>query len=120
MKSITHTHPWGSFIEFTKNELSTVKILIVNPGEEFSLQYHKKREEFWYVLSGNPTVIIGNKKFVAHQGEEFMVKKNEKHRISAKDIEARILEISFGEFDENDIVRVKDKYGRVNRLSEEV
>ncbi len=113
MKSTTHTRPWGSFIEFTKNEPSTVKILVVKPGEEFSLQYHENREEFWYVLSGNPTVIIGDKEFSAKEGDEFIVKKREKHRVSAKDIEARILEVSLGEFNEDDIVRIEDKYGRV-------
>jgi len=114
MKSITHTRPWGSFIEFTKNKPSTVKILVVNKGEEFSLQFHKNREEFWRVLSGTPTIIIGDKEFVAKEGDEFIVKKGEKHRVRAKDKEARILEISFGEFDEGDIVRIEDKYGRVN------
>lgn len=114
MKSTTHTRPWGTFIEFTKNELSTVKILVVNPGEEFSLQYHKNRKEFWHVISGNPIIIIGNEEFTAQKGDEFVVEKGEKHRIRAKDVEAQILELSFGEFNEDDIVRVEDKYGRVN------
>jgi len=113
MKSITHTRPWGSFIEFTKNKPSTVKILVVAPGEEFSLQYHRNREEFWRVLEGTPVVIIGDKEFSAKQDDEFFVGKGEKHRISAKDTEVKILEISFGEFDENDIVRIEDKYGRI-------
>jgi len=115
-KSALHTRPWGSFIEFTKNDPTTVKIIIVNPNEEFSLQYHKNREEFWRVLSGNPTITIGDKEFTAKKGDEFIVEKGENHRISAEDTEARILEISFGEFDENDIVRLKDKYGRVNKI----
>ncbi|MBU2109764.1 phosphomannose isomerase type II C-terminal cupin domain [Patescibacteria group bacterium] len=115
MKSTTHTHPWGSSIELTKNQPSTVKILVVNPGEEFSLQYHKNREEFWHVLSGTPTIIIGNEEFTAREGDEFIVKKNDKHRISAKDTEVRILEISLGGFNEDDIVRIEDKYGRVNQ-----
>lgn len=114
MKSIKHTRPWGSFIEFTRNEQSTIKILVVNPGEEFSLQYHKDREEFWHVLSGTPTIIIGNEEFTARQGDEFIVKKGEKHRIRAKGAEARVLEISFGKFSEDDIARIEDKYGRTN------
>ncbi len=114
MKSITHTRPWGSFIEFTKNKPSTVKILTINKGEEFSLQFHKNREEFWRVLSGAPTIIIGDEEFTAEEGEEFMVDKGKKHRISAKDTEVQILEISFGEFDEDDIIRIEDKYGRIN------
>jgi len=114
MKSITSTRPWGSIIEFSKNKLSTVKILVVKQGEEFSLQYHKNRKEFWHVLSGTPTIVIGNKEFTALRGDEFIVKKGEKHRIRAKDTEVRVLEISFGEFDEDDIVRIEDKYGRTN------
>ena len=114
MKSVTHIRPWGSFIEFTKNELSTVKILIVNPGEELSLQYHKNREEFWHVLFGTPTIIIGNKEFTAQSGDEFIVKKGETHRIRAKYTEVRILEISFGRFSEDDIVRIEDTYGRTH------
>jgi len=113
MKSITHKRPLGSFIEFTKNESSTVKILIVNSGEEFSLQYHKNRKEFWRVLSGAPTVIIGNEEFTAQKDDEFTVEKGEEHRIKASGEEAQILEISFGEFDEDDIVRIEDKYGRI-------
>ncbi len=114
MKSVTHTRPWGSFIEFTKNKLSTVKIIIVKEGEELSLQYHKNREEFWRVLSSTPTVAIGDEEIVVKEGDEFFVKAGEKHRISAKSQEVQILEISFGQFNEDDIVRIKDKYGRVN------
>lgn len=114
MKSITHTRPWGSFIEFTKNKPSTVKILIVNKSEEFSLQFHKNREEFWRVLKGTPTVIVDNKEFIAEEGDEFIIKSGEKHRISAKDTQVQILEISFGKFDEDDIERIEDKYGRIN------
>ncbi len=114
MKSTKHTRPWGSFIEFTKNKLSTVKILVVNPGEEFSLQYHENHEEFWRVLSGTPTVAIGDEEIVAKKGDEFFVKAGEEHRISAKSKEVQILEISFGQFNEDDIVRIEDEYGRVN------
>jgi hypothetical protein len=40
----------------------------------------------------------------------------EEHRLSsASDEPVRILEISFGEFDEDDIVRAEDAYGRVPR-----
>ena len=34
------------------------------------------------------------------------------HRLSAGGGPVRILEVSFGEFDENDIVRLDDVYGR--------
>ena len=104
--------PWGNFKQFTFNETSTVKIITVNPGEELSLQYHKSRSEFWKVLKGTPQVIIGEKKIEAKEGDEFFIPEEINHRITAGESEVEILEIAFGNFDEKDIVRLEDKYGR--------
>ena len=112
-KPITTERPWGNFRQFTDNEKTTVKILTVNPGQELSLQYHKHREEFWRVISGDPEVVIGDRTFKANVGDEFTVHTKELHRIGAGSAMAVILEIASGDFNENDIVRVKDKYGRV-------
>jgi mannose-6-phosphate isomerase-like protein (cupin superfamily) len=112
MEIITTKKPWGSFTRFTNNELSTVKILHINKGEEFSLQHHTKREEFWKILKGNPKVTIGDKVDQATEGDEFFVEANVNHRISAEDDDVSVLEVSFGQFDEEDIVRIEDKYNR--------
>jgi len=113
MKSHTETRPWGNFEEFTKNEKSTVKILTIKAGERLSLQLHHKREEFYKILSGNPIIQIGDMKKEAKVGDEFFIHKEEKHRISAQNETAKILEISFGDFDENDELRIEDDYGRI-------
>lgn len=105
--------PWGSFRQFTLNEISTVKILFVSAGQEDSLQTHTNREEFWRVLSGNPTLIIGNKERSAKPGDECMIPKHTQHRIKASDTDVQVLEISLGNFDETDEVRLADDYGRV-------
>jgi len=114
MKPFSINKPWGYFRQFSHNEKSTVKFLFVEAGEELSLQVHKKRKEFWYIVSGNPELIIGDKIIQAKPGDEFSTKIGEKHRIRAtktnKDV--LILEISYGDFDEEDIVRHDDKYGR--------
>jgi mannose-6-phosphate isomerase len=112
MEPITTKRPWGSFTRFTNNEPSTVKLLNVNKGGQLSLQYHSKRQEFWKVISGNPKIIIGDEIFDSNAGDEFTVPINTKHRISAMNDDVVILEISTGEFDEDDIVRVEDIYGR--------
>jgi len=104
--------PWGSFREFSKNKESTVKILYVSDGEEFSLQSHAHRKEFWFVLKGTPKIIAGDKEILAHPNDEFYITKGEKHRITALNGDVEVLEVSFGEFDENDITRFEDKYGR--------
>lgn len=104
--------PWGSFKQFTHNEVSTVKMITVDPGARLSLQYHEQREEFWVVLKGNPTVTLGEESRKASPGDEFFISKKTKHRLQGNEKEAVVLEISFGNFDENDIVRIEDDFGR--------
>jgi len=112
LQTYTEKRPWGSFERFTQNEPSTVKIITVNASEELSLQYHFKRSEFWKILSGDPIITVGDKVIQAHPDGEFFELAKEKHRIQAGASEVRILEIAFGQFEEGDIVRLEDKYGR--------
>ena len=112
MDSTTTKRPWGSFTRFTNNEPSTVKILHINKGEEFSLQYHTHREEFWRILSGHPEIIVGEEKNSPEPGAEFVISPHTNHRISAPVDDVVVLEISKGVFDEDDIVRIEDKYNR--------
>lgn len=112
MKTLNIQRPWGEFDQFTENEETTVKLHNVKPGSAWSLQYHNNRSEFWRVVSGHPTIAIGTKRIEANPGDEFMVEKKELHRLETGEEGAVILEICFGAFDEEDIIRVKDKYGR--------
>lgn len=105
--------PWGNFERFTLNEQSTVKIIAVNKGEELSLQKHSKRSEFWKIISGSGSVIIGKEHKNAIPGDTFFISMHTHHRIEAGDTTLTFLEIGFGDFDENDIERLEDKYGRV-------
>ena len=113
MARLTVNKPWGKFEQFTHNQMSTVKILTVEPHQQLSLQYHHKREELWKVISGDCKVILGRKEMIAGPDDEFFIPKKAKHRIIGGAKTAKILEISFGEFDEEDIVRLEDSYGRV-------
>ncbi len=112
MQTLTVKKPWGQFDQFTHNEISTVKILSVNQGGSLSLQYHDHRSEFWRIISGHPTVTVGDKVVVAKPGDEFIIKELEQHHLEAPSDAVQVLEIAFGNFDEEDIVRIKDKYGR--------
>ncbi|OGI76133.1 mannose-6-phosphate isomerase [Candidatus Nomurabacteria bacterium RIFCSPHIGHO2_02_FULL_42_19] len=111
-KPFTIERPWGNFRQFTHNEPSTVKIIIVNSEEELSLQSHQKRSEFWKVLGGSGMMEIGNKKYEAKVGDEHKVPVGAKHRIKAGSSGVVVLEVSTGDFDESDIIRYEDKYGR--------
>jgi len=104
--------PWGEFRQFTLNEETTVKTLTVNSGEVLSLQTHSTREEYWYVIKGHPEITLDDNIFVAEPDQEIFVKQGQKHRISAPTDNVVILEIAHGHFDEEDIVRLEDKYDR--------
>jgi len=103
--------PWGVFEQFALNEKCTVKILRVKPNGVLSLQKHKKRREEWVFLTDG-WVQIGSVKRKVKKGERVVVKKGVAHRIFSKGGKVEVLEISFGNFDEKDEVRLEDKYGR--------
>ncbi len=105
--------PWGLFRRFTNNQISTIKIIKVLPNEELSLQSHKEREEFWRVIKGDGIFEIGSKKYIVEEGSEQFVPVLTKHKMKSGMDGMEVLEISLGEFDENDIIRYEDKYGRV-------
>lgn len=104
--------PWGNFERFTQNKVSTVKIITVKPGERLSLQYHRHRNEFWKILLGNGEITIDEEVKEVRPGDEFHIPIGVEHRLEGKGKGLVFLEISFGHFDENDEVRLKDKYGR--------
>jgi mannose-6-phosphate isomerase len=106
--------PWGRFEQYTHNMLSTVKVITVEPGGVLSLQYHHRRDELWVVLDAGARFELGDTVFQPEVGERVFIPRGTAHRLSAVgDRPVRILEISFGEFDEDDIVRLEDVYGRV-------
>jgi len=103
--------PWGLFKQFVLNKKCTVKIIEVKQMQELSLQRHKKREENWYFLT--PGIIqIGRNIKRMKEGESIKIKKNVPHRILAGAKEVKVLEISLGNFSENDEIRMEDKYNR--------
>ncbi|EKD56959.1 MAG: mannose-6-phosphate isomerase I [uncultured bacterium] len=112
-KTYKESRPWGGFSQFTHNQLSTVKILEVKSGQMNSLQYHHNREELWVPLDNNSSVTVGDKTFKVSKFEEVFIGKEQNHRLIGSGEESGfVMEISFGNFDENDIVRVEDSYGR--------
>jgi mannose-6-phosphate isomerase-like protein (cupin superfamily) len=110
--------PWGGFIKFIDNKPCTVKILYIKKKEILSLQFHKFREEFWYVISGKIRVTVGKnlnklKKTTLKEGQFISIPKKFLHRIEGLTL-AKVLEISIGKFKERDEIRIEDKYGRNN------
>lgn len=102
--------PWGHELLFAKTKSYAGKILLIREGEELSLQYHQKKEESIYVSRGVIEVTLEGKRSVMKAGEALHIAPKTKHRIKAIE-EAELFEVSTPELE--DVVRLKDRYGRV-------
>lgn len=112
MDIYSETRPWGKFEKFHENRPCTVKLIHINPNSRLSLQYHKERWEFWKIVKGTAQVELEDKLLNVKEGENVVIPKRAKHRVKALNDYCVILEISYGKFDEKDIVRLEDDYQR--------
>ncbi|HMR18964.1 MAG TPA: phosphomannose isomerase type II C-terminal cupin domain [Sphingobacterium sp.] len=105
--------PWGSFKQFAHNEHCTVSLMTVTPGQRLSLQSHTGRAELWIVIDDGAIVQVGDTKHVYQAGEEIWIPANEKHRLSCQGTTpVRVLEVAFGDWQQEDIKRYEDDYAR--------
>lgn len=107
--------PWGSFTQFVLNTPCTVKILTCNPGQKLSLQRHSKRGELWVALDLGVVVELNGAVLKPAVGDEIWLPLGSSHRLSCEagtPYPVRVLEVSLGTFDEADIERLQDDYGR--------
>jgi mannose-6-phosphate isomerase len=104
--------PWGSFRQYTCDEPTTVKLIHVEAGQSLSLQRHQDRDELWVVLHAGLVVEVDGERHVAAAGDEFFIPRGTVHRVCAEARGGRFLEVAFGRFDEADIERLDDRYGR--------
>lgn len=107
--------PWGHEIIWAHTDRYVGKILHVKAGEKLSIQYHERKDETVYLLSGEMKYWVQlpgdtelrDQKLVA--GQSFRITPLTVHAIEAvTDID--VLEASTPELD--DVVRLKDRYGR--------
>lgn len=114
MKSSTEMRPWGLFETLVHNKECTVKILTIYKNQALSLQYHKKRDEYWLILEGHGLITLGIDTIETGKDDSFIINKGTHHTFTSLAPKTRILEVSMGDFDELDIVRLEDKYGRAS------
>jgi mannose-6-phosphate isomerase-like protein (cupin superfamily) len=112
--------PWGSYeilTEFAVSELGfrdvCVKKLTVKPGQKPSYQSHKQRNEHWFVVQGQGTVVLNNQEVPVKVGSFIDIKIGDKHRIinTSETQDLIFIEIQTGHYDEDDIERFEDDYG---------
>lgn len=107
--------PWGYYVILGNSSVFQVKIIHVNAGKRLSLQSHKYRAEHWFIVSGNATVQKGDQAFELNCGDSIDISQGEIHRISAPiENDVEFIEVQTGtSFDEGDIERIDDDFGRV-------
>ena len=105
--------PWGNFRQYTHNESTTVKLITVAAGQQLSVQRHAHRDELWVLLDDGLQVRVGDQEFTASAGDEVFIPRGAIHTIGGGESGGRFVEIAFGHFDEDDIERIEDRYGRI-------
>ena len=107
------TRPWGSFYQYAKNEDCTVSLMTVLPGQRLSLQSHTGRAELWIVIDDGAIVQVGDDIRTYKTGDEIWIPANERYRLSCEgEKPVRVLEVAFGNWQQEDIKRYDDDYKR--------
>ena len=107
--------PWGHEEIWAVTSKYAGKILVIEPGEMLSRQYHRVKEETLYVLEGKVRVEIGDNNTgiimgIHEPGRVIHIPPLIIHRFCAESERVKLIEISTPELD--DVVRVEDKYSR--------
>lgn len=105
--------PWGNFRGFPLEDVSSVKIITVEPGGILSLQYHNDRDEFWVILDDGIELTVGERVWRPEPNDEIWISRKTPHRARGVGSRpARFMELWIGDSSESDIVRIEDAYHR--------
>ena len=106
--------PWGNYETLFLGENFQVKHIIVKQNAQLSLQKHNKRSEHWVVTKGIAKITKGKRVFTLKANTSTFIPIRTIHRIkNIGNTALHIIEIQCGKYlGEDDIVRIKDDYGR--------
>ncbi len=108
--------PWGYELIWAETDQYVGKILHVNAGEALSVQMHRVKDETLHLLEGEVRLFVGSSPgnlvdVRLREGESCRVTPETVHTIEAI-TDADILEASTPHLE--DVVRFRDRYGRVD------
>lgn len=117
-EAIMHTkvyRPWGYYQSIDKGNRHKTKLIVVKPGAKLSLQKHHHRAEHWVIVKGTALVTKNKKQKMVSENESVYIPLGVVHCLENPGvIPLEIIEIQTGSYlNEDDIVRIEDKYGRV-------
>ncbi|EPJ4133701.1 mannose-1-phosphate guanylyltransferase/mannose-6-phosphate isomerase [Escherichia coli] len=107
--------PWGRYDSVERGDRYQVKRITVKPGECLSTQMHHHRAEHWVVVAGTAKVTCGERTFFVTENESTFIPIGTVHTLeNPGKIPLEVIEIQSGVYlGDDDIVRLSDKYGRV-------
>jgi mannose-6-phosphate isomerase len=105
--------PWGYELIWAHTERYVGKLLHIAEGHKLSRQYHRKKDETFFVQAGTMRLEVGEgaalRALDLGPGEAFHCPPGTIHRMVAL-TDVDVLEVSTPELD--DVVRLEDAYGR--------
>ena len=113
--------PWGREIWFAASDGYAGKILEIRKGKRYSLQYHEKKIETQYVLSGKVKFTVGKdknalKEIILNPGDKYDIFPYTIHRAEALE-DASIFEVSTADLE--DVIRIEDDFKRPEKGNDE-
>jgi len=110
----TEQRPWGRFKNLFENQIAKVKLIEIDQDKRLSYQSHLHRREHWMILKGKALVTLNDQEVELCTGQAFDIPQESKHRIQNIGKESlQLIEIQTGSsFDEADITRYEDDFGR--------
>lgn len=107
--------PWGYELIWALTDDYCGKLLFIKAGESLSLQFHREKDESWFLQTGRAELEMGapgdktpNSEIVG-RGAAFRIRPGTVHRVKALE-DTVILEVSTPQIE--DVVRLEDSYGR--------
>ena len=107
--------PWGKYDSIDHGDRYQVKRITVKSGAKLSVQMHHHRAEHWIVVKGTAKVTNGDKNFILSENESTYIPIGVVHALeNPGKVDLELIEVQSGSYlDEDDIVRLEDKYGRI-------
>jgi mannose-1-phosphate guanylyltransferase/mannose-6-phosphate isomerase len=108
------SRPWGWYQTVDLGERFRVKRIVVLPGRQISLQWHRHRAEHWVVVRGTAEVTCGDEVRTLYENQSIDVPIGAVHRLANPGhVPVEIVEVQTGSYlEEDDIVRLEDDFGR--------
>ena len=106
--------PWGHELIWAETDRYAGKVIAIETGRRLSLQYHERKEESVYILTGRLRLHLedeaGEMQFAdLGPGDNAYVPVRRRHRFEALE-RVELIEVSTAELD--DVIRIEDDFGR--------